>query len=105
MLYDQLFGRSVDYDTWSDDEKFEIEVDVPGVEKDDVEVLLDNNKLNISWERKSLNRTFGKRNLAFYIPDQVSVSKITTKLDKGVLNVTLPKNDKKKRKRIPVITG
>jgi len=108
MYSDFFFNRDVEYDTWTNDESYEVRVDMPGVEKDKVEVYAKDNYLDISWERDKeggyRKRAYGKKDLSFRLPNDVAVSKIKSALDNGVLKISLPKSSRGKPKKIPVLT-
>ena len=83
-------------------EKYEINMELPGVDESDIDVSLDGNMLTISGEKRSQHeekgktfffseRTFGAFQRSFRVPDDVDASKIGAGFAKGVLTVTLPK--------------
>lgn len=83
-------------------EKYEINMELPGVSESDIDVALDGNMLTISGEKKSRHeekgetfffseRTYGAFQRSFRVPDDVDASKIGADFAKGVLTVTLPK--------------
>lgn len=89
--------------------------DIPGMDENDVEVLVRNGVLTIKGEKKSereeegedfyvSERSFGSFSRAFRLPDGVDEQAVTAKFDKGVLTVTLPKASKGKTegRRVPV---
>jgi len=92
---------------------YELTVDLPGVNADDVSVELNEGKLIVSGERKSeteedgktfhrIERSYGKFRRVLTIPVPVNEEDISAEYRDGVLNVTLPKSEKVKVRRIQV---
>jgi HSP20 family molecular chaperone IbpA len=84
--------------------------DMPGVSPEDVQVRLEENILTIQGKAKHaiaaepIYREFELVNFfrQFELSDQVDQSKITAKLNNGVLMLELPKAEKAKPRQIPV---
>ncbi|BBN58412.1 Hsp20/alpha crystallin family protein [Hydrogenovibrio marinus] len=81
---------------------YHIEVDLPGVKKEDIKVEVNNGQLTISGERKTKMETkkddyyrmesqYGKFIRTFNLSDQVDAENITANCEDGVLEVVLPK--------------
>ncbi len=81
---------------------YHIDVDLPGVAKDDIKVDVQNNMLKISGERNFKNEvkeedyykmetSFGKFQRNFTLPDNVDAENITASSSDGVLEIVLPK--------------
>lgn len=98
----------VSLDTAETDEAYEITLDVPGVDRKDIDISFDNGRLTISGERqreedkkgKSFHRTersFGAFQTSFTLPSEVDESKIDAKLKDGVLRLTVPKSETAKK--------
>ena len=88
---------------------YEIDVDLPGFTKEDVELTLENGILSISTV-KTLNkeekddktrkvirqeRYSGSMSRSFYVGDNVTESDITAKMENGVQSLTIPKKGPK----------
>jgi len=93
-------------DIYETDKAFELQVVVPGVSKEDFKLDLNENYLTISGERKfsretkenhfhSVETQFGSFSRSFALPDNVDANKISAKYVNGILEVTLPKDEKK----------
>jgi HSP20 family protein len=85
---------------WEADSVFHIEIDAPGVAKEDVELTFDKGALQISLERKAPEgertswhneRGYGKISRSVSLPDTVDPNTITAELVNGVLHVTITK--------------
>lgn len=84
------------------DEKFEVEVAVPGLNKEDFKIDVDHNILTISSEKKEEKEekdkkftrkefSFSSFSRSFSIPENVDAEKISARYDNGILKLELPK--------------
>ena len=96
---------------WEAESVFHIEVDAPGVKKEDVELTFDKGALQISLERKAPEgertswhneRGYGKVSRSVSLPDTVDPNTITAELVNGVLHVTITKLLEAQPKKIDV---
>ncbi len=96
-----------------DSGNFHIEVDMPGVKKEDIKIDIADNILTVSGTREFKNEVkredyylcesaFGKIERKFTIPDGIDRDKISAKLDDGELVIELQKDEKLKPKAIEV---
>ena len=112
------FGPSPSVDLSESEKSFELTMELPGMEADDVELELSGDALTVKGEkRKELEkqeqdyhlteRSFGQFRRTFTLPSGVEADKIGAAFSKGVLTVTVPKlaEATKQRKRIEVKTG
>ena len=87
--------------------------ELPGVEKDDIDISVEGGVLTIRGERKPpedrpseryyrRERGFGPFERAIELPSKVDVDNIRAKLTSGVLALVLPKHPDAKPKRIEV---
>jgi HSP20 family protein len=81
---------------------YHIEVDLPGVKKEDISVKIDNNILTLKGERKSkkedyykMESSFGSFTRSFTIPNNIDTENIHAENKDGVLEITLPKKEVK----------
>lgn len=92
---------------------FHIEVDMPGVKKEDINVNVDNNILTISGVRKMkkevnekdyylLESSFGRIERSFTLPEGIDTDKISAEYKDGRLTIDLEKEEKLKPKAIEV---
>ncbi len=86
---------------------FHIDVDLPGVKKEDIKVDMKKDILTISGERKTkdeikeddyykVETTFGKFSRSFTLPENVDIENIEARSDNGVLEVIIPKLEEAK---------
>lgn len=92
---------------------FVVIADIPGVNKNDIHVSLENKLLTIQGERK-FEKTENKENYSrtervqgqfyrrFSLPQNVDEAKIDAKYKHGVLKISIPKKDTVMEKRIEV---
>ena len=90
-----------------------IRAEIPGVEKSDIEVRVEDNTLVLKGERKQeqgfeehnayrLERSYGSFVRSFRLPKTVDPSGISAEYRAGVLEVTLPKAEEAKPKQIEI---
>lgn len=83
-------------------EMYEIHLALPGMNKENFHIDLNENKLTISGERKveenkegrvylSIETQFGRFSRTFYLPEDVDSDKIEAKYEDGLLKMQLPK--------------
>lgn len=95
------------------EDAFELTLELPGMRKDNIEISIENNMLNISGERKSTREEDGRiyhrvesrfgtfsRNLP--LPNNIDKDKIEANYDNGVLTVNIPKTEQRTGKKIDV---
>ena len=89
------------------DSDYLIMMDLPGVEKKDVDVNLSNGVLTVSGERKTSENddeknqiwhetTYGTFNRSFELTSEIVEEKIKAKFKDGVLNIIIPKAEEVK---------
>lgn len=90
---------------------YHVDIDLPGVAKDDIKVDIDNDILTVSGERKTkdeikeedyykVETSFGKFTRSFTLPDNVDVENIEARSSDGVLEVIIPKLEINKNKKV-----
>ncbi len=84
---------------------YHVELDLPGMSKEDIEIKLEDNTLIISGERKmkeemkeenyyKIESSYGKFSRSFTLPDEVDTENIHAESVDGVLEVVVPKLEK-----------
>jgi HSP20 family protein len=126
-LFDDFFGnpvyesvnRELTYGSWPKvdiEEKesgYAIRADLPGLDKKDIAITVENGTLRIEGEKKEehkvekdryyhLERSYGKFSRSFALPDEIDSGNIAASMKNGVLELTLPKSEKAKPKSIDV---
>jgi len=100
------------------DDNIQITADLPGVDKDDVEISIRDNTITIRGEKKQeeeekgegfykIERSYGTFQRSFYLPSEIEEDKVEASFKDGVLKITLPKTEaaKAKTKQIPINQG
>ena len=96
-------------DIYEKDNKYHIEMDIPGFSKEDIKINLDNNYLTISAEKKvntedkdkkyiRRERSYSKFERSFYL-NNADEEKIDAEYKNGILNIIVPKVDENKSKK------
>ena len=86
--------------------------ELPGFEKGDVDIAVNDGRLTITAERTyeedketrkhRIERWYGKFYRSFLLPKSADSGKISAKLKNGVLRVSVPKKEEAKPRQIPV---
>src|SRR5258708_3132142 len=88
-----------------------VEAEMPGVNKEGLEITVEGNELTIVGRRNSEQVNgqplFRERRLADYrrsfeLDPAIDTSKVTAKIDQGIVTVTLPKSEKVKPRKIAI---
>jgi HSP20 family protein len=90
-----------------------LKADLPGMRQDDVAIEFNDGTLTISGERNAeyernekgffrLERSFGKFSRSLTLPDGIDPDRIDASFHDGVLEVTIPKPEQRKPRRIAV---
>jgi HSP20 family protein len=103
-------------DIYEYEDRFELFVDLPGVEPSDVEVTLDNGVLTLSGQRATekavgkderglqmrIERGSGQFHRRFILPDSIDSEQINARGRNGVLEISIRKQAKAQPRRIKV---
>ena len=111
----ELYG-GCDVDIWDDAEHVYVEAELPGINKDDLNISVENGVLTIQGEKKYeqtkkerdhrlQERYYGSFSRSFTLPSTVDSEKVDATLTKGVLKIVLNKRPEAKTKRIEVKVG
>jgi HSP20 family protein len=91
------------------DDQIVLTAELPGLEKKDVEIIVDDDVLTLRGEKLEekkeedkkfhlYERTYGTFQRSFTVPRGVDPAKITAEFDKGILKIFLPKTAEAKAK-------
>lgn len=115
-LLDKFFDDSVQrsgngyfvpkVDILENENAFELHFEAPGMNKEDFNIEVKDNTLTISGERKisaekkeenyqSIETRYGSFSRSFSLPESVKSDKINAKYVNGILELTIPKDEKK----------
>lgn len=118
-IFDDFFNsNSLTHDTGKFDvkefdDKIEIIGDIPGFNKDNIDIKCEKGYLTISGEVKKekeekdvkyLVKEIGSRSFyrKFYIGDSIDTEKINAQFKDGVLSIDLPKSEKERFRKIQI---
>jgi HSP20 family protein len=91
-LPSRIFGDSrSDYELYEEDGEFTLSVELPGFDREEIDLAWDEGILNVAAEHvdedRGQQKTYHRR---FRFPKDVDEDAITARYDNGVLEVTLP---------------
>jgi HSP20 family protein len=100
-------------DVLETDTEFQIQAELPGLEKEQVSLSVEEGVLTISGRREQekegngkryhkIERAYGGFARSFTVPDLVDQHKVSAEFKNGVLTVRLPKSEKARPKAIEV---
>lgn len=112
----ELAVMSPDIEMVNKKDEIVVKADVPGAEKGDIHVSLDNDLLTISGETKKeketkdedyyfCERSYGTFSRSVRLPIEVKADKVSASLENGVLEIHLPKADEAKQKHVTIEVG
>ena len=108
-LFSEFQGETVPaVNVKEDNDKYNIEVAVPGMEKKDFDVSVENGVLNISARHEEkdedTNENFTRREFSyrsfrrsFTLPESVKDEDIQAKYEEGILRIMIPKKEEAKK--------
>jgi HSP20 family protein len=112
---ESFFGRdwTPAVDVIENNDAYVLKAELPGMNKDDVKITLENNVLTIRGEKKNemekkegdfhrVERSYGLFERSFTIPGSIKANDIDAQYKDGVLTLTLPKAEEAKPKLIDV---
>lgn len=108
-LYGKRAGRIMNTDVKEHDDRYEVDIDLPGFKKDEISVMLHNGYLSISADKGlkeeekdkqgkliRQERYAGAMHRSFYVGDQLTEEDVKAKFEDGVLRLNIPKKEAKK---------
>lgn len=120
-FFDDLFStRAIAEKSWTprldvyeEKDRVNIEAEIPGLQKEDIKVKLEDNVLNISGERKEeeekkgkgyyrMERRYGKFFRSVALPVEVKEKDIKANYKDGVLKIEIPKAEEEKGKEVEI---
>jgi len=113
-------GEGFDSATWTpvvdiseNSENFVIKADIPGVKKEDINIDINDKTLSIKGVRKlekeeskddyiRIERSYGEFSRSFSLPQNIDTKNIKASYKDGILELTLPKKEEAKPKKINI---
>ena len=124
-LFDDIFGQRPTRVQWTDGvwnpsvdvtedkDSVVVKAEMPGLNKDDVKISVQDSILTLKGEKKQekeeketdyhrIERSYGSFCRSFQLPTTVKADKIKANYKDGVLSIILPKTEEVKPKEIPI---
>lgn len=120
-MFDDLWGRDLESGRWlppvdifeTDTHDVVIRAELPGMQREDIDLRVENNTLTIKGERRqerTVNKeqyhraelAYGTFSRSFSLPSTVDTEKVRAEYKDGILTVTLPLREESKPKQIKV---
>ena len=100
-------------DILEDENQYYLNLDLPGIKKEDVKINYTNGQLSISGERKQetiekntkyhrAERSYGKYYRSFTLPQKINENDINAEFKDGQLKISIPKSEEAKPKQIEI---
>ena len=119
QLYGRHFAREMKTDVHEHDDHYEVDIDLPGFQKDQIQLSLENGYLTITATKEvekdktkkgktiRQERYDGTMQRSFYVGEALTEKDITAKLEHGVLSLAIPKGVEEKlpEKKLIAIEG
>ena len=95
------------------DGEYKIEAELPGISQKEIDVKIDNNILTIKGKKEDIKeekeknyhlreRYYGAFQRSISLPNNIEPEKIKARFENGVLNISVPKSDKRTPKKIEI---
>ena len=100
-------------DILEDDNKYYLNIDLPGIKKEDVKINYSNGQLSINGDRKQetieknakfhrSERSYGKYYRSFTLPQKIKENEIDAEFKDGQLKISIPKSEEAKPKQLEI---
>ena len=106
--------RQAPYSIWEADDALHLELELPGVREEDVQLTVHEGRLTVAWNRHQPSEDrnyrvdgfrYGEQERLFRLSDDLDTESIVAELRDGVLHVTLKKVPERQPRRIEVQSG
>ena len=95
-------------------EQLMLVAELPGLDKKDVSITIENQVLTLSGERNfeketkdetchRIERSYGSFTRSFTLPANLKTDKVEAKFDKGVLSILIPKSEETKPRKVTIL--
>lgn len=101
-------------DVEEDDDAYYVCIEVPGVQREDLDVEIDRDMVTVRGERRRVSegtkprwteRTYGRFVRSFSIPSDADPDQVRAEFRDGLLTLTLPKREHARPRRIEISSG
>ncbi|WP_116375414.1 Hsp20/alpha crystallin family protein [Mycobacterium sp. MFM001] len=123
-LTQQLWGNTVGtatrpaampMDVWREGDKYVVELDLPGIKPDSIDITVDHDALTVKAERSyvgeeghdwvTAERPHGVFSRQLFLGDQLNTENISADYTDGVLRLTVPVAEQAKPRKIAIQSG
>lgn len=119
-LYGKHASQVMKTDVHEEDNKYEVDIDLPGFKKDEIKLSLENGYLSVGAQKSRNNdkkdrkgklirqeRYMGSMQRSFYVGNDITEEDIRAKFEDGVLKLDIPKKEESKvdEKKLIAIEG
>jgi HSP20 family protein len=98
------------------EDHFVLKADLPGLDESDVNIEVEDNILTVSGERKAehedkregyvrVERAYGSFRRSLTLPEGIDAEAVTASFEKGVLEVSIPKPEERKPRKVAIQVG
>jgi len=98
------------------EDHFVLKADLPGLSEEDVHIDVEGDVLTVSGERKAehedkregyvrVERSYGSFRRSLTLPEGVDAEAVSASFDRGVLEVSIPKPEQRKPRRVAIQVG
>lgn len=95
------------------DNQFLISAELPGMNKEDIDISLENSRLTISGERSfekedkgkkyhRIESSYGSFERSFQLPDNIDAESISASYENGLLKISIDKSEEEVKKQIEI---
>lgn len=107
-------GPQIRMDVREADDRYLVNAEIPGVNKDDIRVTVEGNRVSISAEVKQekearegervirCERSYGMASRSFTLADEIDQNQVQARYNNGLLELTLPKKPGSPRREISI---
>ena len=96
-LYGKNASRLMKTDVRETEKTYELDIDLPGFKKDEIQIELKDGYLTVSAEKGlDKERYAGALSRTFYLGEEIREEEIKAKFENGILSVSIPKEEEKK---------
>jgi HSP20 family protein len=119
-LTEAMFGTTgrpavMPMDAYRDDNTFVVHLDLPGIDADSIDLMVEQNVLTVHAERKPpvgdgaervvAERSYGVFSRQLFLGDTLDTERMSADYDAGVLTLTIPIAEKAKPRKVQISGG
>ena len=106
-------GWNPSVDVIETDDEIVVKAEIPGVNRDDIDLTVENDRMTISGEKRQereekgdnhflMERSYGSFRRMFVLPPRANTENVTASYKDGILTVTIPKAEATKGKKVDI---